>query len=139
MPTLTTADYLKYANLQMAAEAFIRDEQTLVLASTPEAVISALIEGNKRSLKFTRPQAEAFVDAAKGWTVLDQRANTNTGFSGTLFRNNATGELVLSVAEAQSNGLGLRKTLSAGYGDKSRTAWDGEQKAATECEWRIAA
>jgi hypothetical protein len=101
MPTLTIADYLKYANLQMAAEAFIRDEQTLVLASTPEAVISALIEGNKRSLKFTRPQAEAFVDAAKGWTVLDQRANTNTGFSGTLFRNNATGELVLSFRSTE--------------------------------------
>ena len=28
MPTPTIADYLKYANLQMAAEAFIRDEKT---------------------------------------------------------------------------------------------------------------
>ena len=58
MPTLTIADYLKYANLQMAAEAFIRDDQTLVLASTPEAVRDALIAGNKRSLKFTQPQAD---------------------------------------------------------------------------------
>ena len=86
MPTLTTADYLKYANLQMAAEAFIRDEQTLVLASTPEAVIARLIAGNKRSLKFPRPQAEAFTAQ---WEVVDQKANTNTGFSGTLFRNKA--------------------------------------------------
>jgi len=39
MPTII--DYLKYANLQMATEAFIRDEQTLVLASTPEAVRDA--------------------------------------------------------------------------------------------------
>ena len=83
MPTLTTADYLKYANLQMAAEAFIRDEQTLVLASAPEAVIARLIAGNNRSLLFTETQATAF---AGQWEVLDQRANTATGFSGTLFK-----------------------------------------------------
>ena len=80
-PTIT--DYLKYANLQMAAEAFIRDEVTNALASSGTDLITALKAGNNRSLKFTEPQAEAFADQ---WEVLDQKANTGTGFSGTLFK-----------------------------------------------------
>ena len=35
--------------------------------------------------------------------------------------------------------LGAGKTRSAGYGDKSRSPGDGEQKVANDCEWRIAA
>ncbi|WP_310449473.1 hypothetical protein [Sulfuritalea sp.] len=83
MTTLTIADYLKFANLQMAAEAFIRDEKTNALASSGTDLITALIAGNNRSLKFTQPQADAF---ASQWEVLDQKANTTTGFSGTLFK-----------------------------------------------------
>ena len=101
MPTMSTAEYLEYANLQMAAEAFIRNETTGELATTADAIVVALIAGNKRSLKFTRPQAEAYADPVKGWTVLDQKANTNTGFSGTLFKNNQTGELVLSFRSTE--------------------------------------
>ena len=98
---MSTAEYLEYANLQMAAEAFIRNETTGELATTADAIVVALIAGNKRSLKFTRPQAESFADRVKGWTVLDQKANTNTGFSGTLFKNNQTGELVLSFRSTE--------------------------------------
>ena len=83
MLTLTTADYLKYANLQMAAEAFIRDEKTLELFGTGQPLIEILKAGNKRSLLFTETQATAF---AGQWEVVDQRANTPTGFSGTLFK-----------------------------------------------------
>ena len=36
MTTPTITDYLKYANLQMAAEAFIRDEKTDVLAASDD-------------------------------------------------------------------------------------------------------
>jgi hypothetical protein len=60
MPTLTTADYLKYANLQMAAEAFIRDEKTLELFGTGQPLIEILKAGNNRSLLFTETQATAF-------------------------------------------------------------------------------
>ena len=101
MPTLTVADYLKHANLQMAAEAFLKDELTGEERYSGGNLITALIAGNKRSLKFTRPQAESFADPVKGWTVLDQKANTNTGFSGTLFKNNQTGELVLSFRSTE--------------------------------------
>ena len=78
MPALTITDYLKYANLQMAAEAFIRNESTLALAGSGQALKDALVDGNKRSFKFTETQATAFADPTTGWTVLDQRANTTS-------------------------------------------------------------
>lgn len=99
MTTLSISDYLKYASLQMAAEAFIRNESTLVLAGSGQALKDALIDGNKRSLLFTETQATAF---AAQWEVVDQRANTTTGFSGTLFRNKANPtELVLSFRSTE--------------------------------------
>lgn len=88
----TVADYLKYANLQMAAEAFLVDGLGKPLKDQP--YIDALIVGNKHASKFTETQAKEFADPTKGWTVLNQIANTGSGFSGTLFKNNATGELV---------------------------------------------
>lgn len=101
MSTPTTADYLKYANLQMAAEAFIRDERTGLLAATPQDLRNALEAGNNHASKFTATQAAEFANPVKGWTVLDQRANTPTGFSGTLFQSNQTGELVLSFRSTE--------------------------------------
>lgn len=84
------ATYLKYANLQMAAEA------RLDLFS---ATVPALIFGNDRSSKFTQTQADQFI--ADGWTVVDHKANTSTGFSGTLFKNTQTGELVMSFRSTE--------------------------------------
>lgn len=103
MTTPTIADYLKYANLQMAAEAFLFDEATLhVKVDIPKA----LKEGNLHASVFTQAQADAF---AAQWEVLDQQANTSTGFSGTLFKaikdNLALGihkdELVLSFRSTE--------------------------------------
>ena len=79
MPTPTINDYLKYANLQGAAEAFLVNNDGKVKTDIKQA----LIDGNKRSTKFTQPQAEDF---NKLWQVVDQCPNTLTGFSGTLFR-----------------------------------------------------
>ena len=78
-PTVT--DYLKYANLQMAAEASLVDANSKPLIDT--RYIDALKFGNGRSSVFTQPQAEDF---NKLWQVVDQCANTPTGFSGTLFK-----------------------------------------------------
>ncbi|MDA8452792.1 hypothetical protein M5C97_24620 [Acidovorax sp. NCPPB 3859] len=80
----TAAEYLSYANLQMAAESFIRDENNPdVFRSQGQALIDALVRGNDHASKFVVSQAAKF---AEGWQVLDQMANTSTGFSGTLFR-----------------------------------------------------
>ena len=101
MTTPTTAELLKYADLEMAAEAFILNATTNVLRQSGQGLIDALMEGNKHASKFTETQAKAFADSTDGWTVLDQRANTATGFSGTLFKNNKTGELVMSMRSTE--------------------------------------
>ncbi|MEN6587221.1 MAG: hypothetical protein ABFE02_14370 [Sulfuricella sp.] len=106
MATPTVAEYLKYANLQMAAEAFIRNPDSGVLSGTGIDLINSLISGNEHASKFTETQAKAF---ASQWEVLDQIANTETGFSGTLFRCKITdpakglveGQLVLSFRSTE--------------------------------------
>jgi hypothetical protein len=90
------ATYFKYANLQMAAEAI-----NLESGMSPSRLKDALILGNKHSSVFTQAQATEFTDPAKGWSVLAHRPNTSTGFSGTLFKNNETGELVLSFRSTE--------------------------------------
>ena len=99
--TTVIANYLKFANLQMAAEA-LYDLKTAPAGSTAAGEISAamLTVGNERSSKFTKVQADEFV---KDWTVVEHISNTKTGFSGTLFRalrsdesrGITTGELVI--------------------------------------------
>ncbi len=96
--------YLKCASLQMAAE-------TVGLSRVREGTMQlkdALIDGNRRSSKFTPVQAQQFVD--DGWTIVDHKSNTTTGFSGTLFRYTGpsdpsrglvSGELVLSFRSTE--------------------------------------
>ena len=67
---------LKYANVQMAAEA--------LLDRIPEVdFATALKDGNTRSSRFTAVQAAEFVQI---WQVVEHQSNTTTGFSGTLFQ-----------------------------------------------------
>lgn len=104
MPTIT--DYLKYANLQMAAEAFLNDPDTGQKKYSGTALEGALIAGNKHASKFTESEATKF---ASEWDVVDQCKNTPTGFSGTLFRCKITdearglkaGELVISMRSTE--------------------------------------
>ncbi|WP_294245168.1 calcium-binding protein [Propionivibrio sp.] len=100
MTTPTIADYLKFANLQMAAEAFLYDEATQSV-KTGQQLIDALKVGNGHTNRFIEFEATKFVDPATGWTVLDQKVNTGAGFSGTLFKNNQTGELVISFRSTE--------------------------------------
>ena len=101
MTTPTIADTLKYANLQMAAEAFIRDPVTYVLSGSGTDLIDALKTGNNHASRFTETQSEAFADPVTGWTVLDQCINTPSGFSCTLFKNNQTDECVISFRSTE--------------------------------------
>jgi hypothetical protein len=96
--TLSVSEYLKYADLQMAAEAFIRDPKTDELRNSGQLLIRALMTGNDHSSSFTRVQATEFESQ---WEALDQIANTTTGFSGTLFRNKDTDELVMSFRSTE--------------------------------------
>lgn len=132
-----TAELLKYANLQMAAEAFIRDPETGFLNTSGTNLINVLKAGNGHASKFTTTQAEEF-DAK--WKVLDQRANTDTGFSGTLFQNRETDEIVLSFRSTEfiddaardnkaTNELEIKNTGFAWGQIADMQAWYEELKA----------
>lgn len=96
--------YLKFANIQMAAEAFF--PIGAVGVGKEAAVRAALILGNDRSSKFMPVQAKSFSD---DWEVAAHMSNTGTGFSGTLFRCRVTdtarglvaGELTLSFRSTE--------------------------------------
>ncbi|WP_138856406.1 hypothetical protein [Inhella inkyongensis] len=75
------ADLLKYADLQMAAEAFLLGDGGTPYAGTK--LIEALKRGNDHASRFTQAQAEHF---ERHWAVEAQQSNTPTGFSGTVFR-----------------------------------------------------
>ena len=112
MPTI--AEYLKFANLQMAAEALYGYEAVSLDRNQPPPVltpgdrrtnvpitVSNLTTGNLHASKFTAIEAAKFVDPVTGWKVVEHISNTTTGFSGTLFKNNQTGELVLSFRSTE--------------------------------------
>lgn len=108
--TTEFGNYLKYANLQMAAEVFFGLQPDL--DPDPGQTYSGLIAvshltvGNKHSSKFTNTLAGDFVQQ---WEVVQHISNTETGFSGTLFRARKddpdagimVGELVLSFRSTE--------------------------------------
>jgi hypothetical protein len=108
--TNAISTYLKYANVQMAAEALF-NQQGNAPGSTfsgpiTDANIGILTLGNNRTSRFTAIQADEF---SKDWSVVEHISNTPTGFSGTLFRAVRTdeargikiGELVISFRSTE--------------------------------------
>jgi hypothetical protein len=82
---------LEFANMQMAAEAFL--VEGVEVTPSPENVSARLRRGNEHASRFTQVQAEAFTSAT-GYEVVTQYRNdplqlstTGTGFSATLFRS----------------------------------------------------
>ncbi len=133
MATPTIAEYLKYANLQMAAEAFIRDEITGILAKDADEVKARLIAGNNHASRFTETEATKFVGE---WRVLDQRANTKTGFSGTLFINTKTDELVLSFRSTEFIDDAIRDSAATNSLEVFDTGWAWGQMADMEAWYK---
>ena len=95
MTTPTTTELLKFANVQMAAEALYDSDATLGLPLTPGKPFSGaitpqvLIDGNRHASKFTTTEAAKFV---ADWELVEHKSNTTTGFSGTLLKNRTTNE-----------------------------------------------
>ncbi|MDA8446665.1 hypothetical protein, partial [Paracidovorax valerianellae] len=99
--------------------------------------MDALTRGNDHSSRFVTTQADKF---ATEWEVLDQKANTKTGFSGTLFRNRDTRETVLSFRSTEfiddaardnkaTNELEIKNTGFAWGQIADMQAWYAELKA----------
>ena len=89
------AELLKFANLQMAAEAFLQsrprylsDVGGVLDSAVDQSFVVMLREGNTHSSRFSASQAAEF---SLDWEVIDHKANAplivgGSGFSGTLFR-----------------------------------------------------
>lgn len=89
MSSSSIQDVLKYAELQMAAEAYLD-------ASTP--LDARLIKGNEHASRFTDTQAKDFTAR---YQILAHRENTGTGFSGTLFYDKVTQEKIISFRSTE--------------------------------------
>jgi hypothetical protein len=89
MPTV--AEYLKYANLQMAAEALYGFDANVTPGQAPKRIYagalvqSDLLTGNRHASKFTPTEVE-LSKLTTDWVVVEHVSNTETGFSGTLFQ-----------------------------------------------------
>ena len=103
--------YLKYANVQMAAESLfgLTNSNAAPGENSPVKTIlslTTLTDGNGRASKFPTTLATQFLES---WELVEHIANTKTGFSGTLFKAKATnaelgiteGELVLSFRSTE--------------------------------------
>lgn len=103
--------YLKYAHVQMAAEAFL---QAGISGNDYER---ALLAGNEFSSKFTDTLADEFI---ANWEVVAHQPNTPSGFSGTIFRGRAggpyAGELVLSFRSTEFIGDAMRDSFVTNRG-----------------------
>jgi pimeloyl-ACP methyl ester carboxylesterase len=130
MTTPTIPEYLKYANLQLATEAFIRNPQTEELSGTGIGLQRALELGNEHASRFTPTAA---LDFANHWQALDQSINSNTGFSGTLFQcilddpktGAKAGELVISFRSTEFIDDAIRDNLTTNQFEIKNTgfAW----------------
>ena len=117
MPTIT--DYLKYANLQMATEAFLVDANDIPFSDIAD-IERALKAGNGHATKFTASEATKF---AAEWQVVDQCPNKLTGFSGTLFRNRDTREYVISFRSTEFIDDAIRDSAATNTLEVFKTGW----------------
>ena len=99
--------YLKYAHVQMAAEAFLINPDSGDIVSGTK-YLDALTEGNEFNSKFTATLAAEF---AANWEVVAHQPNTASGFSAKLFRGigeDNSGEMVLSFRSTEFIGDAMR-------------------------------
>jgi Ca2+-binding RTX toxin-like protein len=134
---------LEFANMQMAAEAFLSQIGDDIPNLPPAGQVRArLVAGNFHASKFMPVQAQQFVDT---YEVLAQYRNdpllpSGSGFSGTLFKHKATGELTLSfrsvefiddaVRDSKATGRREIKDLGWAFGQIAEMeAWYGELRS----------
>ncbi|UOD30684.1 putative Ig domain-containing protein [Massilia violaceinigra] len=136
--SLSINSILKYSNLQMAAEAFLIDESGAT-KFTGKPLIDALKRGNDHNSKFSDVQA---IEFAKHWVVVEHKKNTNTGFSGSLFRcilddpstGSKAGEVVLSFRSTEFVDDAVRDNLATNALEIKDTGWAWGQISDME-EW----
>jgi len=125
---LTT--WLEYSKLQLASEAFLINRDTGEEQFSGNLLLSALKTGNDHSSKFTPTEA---ADFAARYEVVAHQANTGTGFSVTLFKDNA-GNYTLSFRSTEFVEDVLRDSIGTNEGI-SEYGWAFGQIADMEDWW----
>ncbi len=127
---------LEFANMQMAAEAFIVRAGQGSSAPIPsdDVVRARLVDGNTHASRFTQVQAEQFT--AK-YEVLTQYRNDplkpgDTGFSATLLKNRTTNELTLSIRSTEFIDDAVRDSKATGELEIMELGWAFGQIAEME-------
>jgi len=116
-------ELLKFAHLQMAAEAFLLGFNPNTLRAD---LVDALRVGNRRASVFPLALAEQFADQ---WVVVAHQENTPSGFSGTLFRSRLadpeTGkfEYTLSLRSTEFVDDAIRDAKGAGNLEIRQLGW----------------
>lgn len=111
----------------MASEAFLVDESGSKFFKG-QLLADALFEGNNHASKFTQDAAKNF---SKHWEVVAHKANTGTGFSGTLFKciadDPATGattdEYVMSFRSTEFIDDSVRDNMATNTLEVKETGW----------------
>jgi len=126
---------LEFANMQMAAEAFLLRNIDGGLLPTDSPTIRLRLEaGNTHASRFTAVQAEQFT---ADYEVVTQYRNDplqtgGAGFSGTLFKNRTTGELTLSFRSTEFLDDAVRDSKSTNELELKELGWGLGQIAEME-------
>lgn len=128
MRTLSAANGLEYARLQLAAEAFLLGPDGNVFPSETQ-LASALMAGNLHSSLLARQDASELL---KRWSVVEQASNTRTGFSATLFKNKSSGDYVISFRSTEFIDDYVRDNLATNAKEIASTGWAWGQIADME-------
>lgn len=117
---------LEFANMQMAAEAFL--VEGVEVAPSPADVPGRLRRGNTHASRFTPVQATQFTDNSTGFRVLaqylnDPRVGGGSGFSGTLFESRQTGKLTLSFRSTEFIDDAVRDSKSTNDLELRQLGW----------------
>ncbi len=115
---------LRFANLQMAAEAFLIQGNESAPANGND-LRQRLVEGNRHVSRFGVSQANQFATESE---VLVQYRNdpldpSGTGFSGTLFQDRATGDLTLSFRSTEFIEDAVRDSKSTNELEVKELGW----------------
>lgn len=137
MKNLDIKEYLKYAELQLAAEAFIADQVTGTLSGSGAELVTVLTFGNGRNSRFADAEAKKI---ATHWKALDQIKNTDTGFSGTLFvcivddaaTGAKAGDQVISLRSTEYIDDSVRDSIATNTMEIQETGWAWGQIADME-------
>src|SRR5688572_24056778 len=130
---------LEFANLQMAAEAFLlRNVDGGQISEANTNLVARVRDGNFHASRFTQVQAEKL---AIDYEVLVQYRNdplnqVGAGFSGTLFRNRKTQELTLSFRSVEFIDDAVRDATGTGRLEIKDLGWAFGQIAEMEAWYK---